>query len=104
LDRGCIVGLISCRPCCGSLGGDASMTEDSYSYWAPEDFADDPWCDDMSKAPTDGTRFIAVEQFTGIMAVMRYATSVGQFVVAWSGDWAFEPTHWMPLPNPPRAK
>lgn len=59
---------------------------------------------DISTAPRDGTEILVVFS-TGVMAVRRWhrdlRSKAGGYWV--SGNYRFfaEPTHWMPLPDPP---
>ena len=61
----------------------------------------------IETAPKDGTAFLAVKTYdymSPAMVVMHYSKfDLDQEVllVSWDHDDGFEPSHWMPLPDPP---
>lgn len=65
----------------------------------------------IETAPKDGTRLLAYwppvfgGDNAGCATTWWVVTSSGLF--GWESPWEYadrEPTHWMPLPEPPRAK
>jgi hypothetical protein len=59
----------------------------------------------IETAPKDGTPVLGYRDVDGVMATVYWTTWGGWSLVAPGGyaeedDW--EPTHWMPLPDPPK--
>lgn len=63
----------------------------------------------ISSAPIDGSRFLATHIKSGVVCVTWFGKTSHVPLYGWcEGDdpedidlW--EPTHWMPLPDPPKA-
>jgi hypothetical protein len=55
----------------------------------------------IETAPRDGTEILGAFQVTGPYASGKWTMTVYIFAAGrWRGD-AFQPSHWMPLPEPP---
>ena len=61
----------------------------------------------IETAPKDGTEILAFATFErrDFIAVAQWADADPEFpntVAGWFWDYAIRPTHWMPLPEPPK--
>ena len=66
---------------------------------AERDTANRIW-EAISTAPRDGARIVVYDGKTVLMA--RWSEKFNDWINL-SGVWAIQPTHWMPLPEPPNA-
>ena len=59
---------------------------------------------DISTAPKDGTEILGASR--GEITTVFYWREYGNWEIAVTGAWAdngeWHPTHWMPLPDPPK--
>lgn len=61
-----------------------------------------PWCDDISKAPRDGTRVLLY--FSNMNDGRWIGKFAGEKWFTGNGPAEIEPVAWMPLPTPPETK
>lgn len=58
----------------------------------------------IETAPKDGTKFLGAWKtfFLKEWIIQTMKFKDGSFVILWDHDDDIEPTHWMPLPQPPK--